>query len=739
MKKTKKLKVIDLPAKINFLGYLGDIQGCGTIRVIYPYLLLNHFSYKDRVTAGGTYLSNFVYDPLFYKNFTFVQFQRAAEKYHLSLYNHIIREVRKYVKIPIIYEVDDLLFDIPEWNYASEYYKENNDNIKRLLELSDAIVVSTLPLKNHLSKYNKKIAVVPNHLSKFVWGEIYPKHLNEPREKKPRILWAGSQNHFSQDNKSGGDFGKKLIEFIIKTTDKYDWCLLGAFPYELLDYKDKIKVYPWVKIFQYPKTLKDIDADIGIAPLLKCDFNDCKCLAGDTNIVTINGIKEIKDIQIGDYIWQENDYKKVSQIVKYNNKKTIKIKTKLGFELEGTFNHRIRSNNEFKCLSDLNINDKVDISFFEFKNNYQYLSAPLFLTKKLDNFDSKLLNEDLLPKIKINERWGRFIGYILGNGYIGNGSGDIGISCNSKYKDVIDDLKKFSREIGLYEPTFVVEKVKKNESDCYKNGKKIDVVFNSRNLRWFLSEKIGFSGANCKNLNVPDIILKSPKSVIKEFIRGLFESNCIISRSNCSFTTKYKNLAKQIQFILLGFNILSKVITVKNKLYDKFYYTLILNREACDVFYKEINFLSAEKIKKLKNICNKKHSNAFKKWCLNDEIIEISYNVKDVYDIQVPDGQYYMANGIISHNSNIKQLEYVACGIPGVYSNAVPYSNATIKCETEEYMISKIEELASNIDLRSRVWKKDYQKVKDQLWWEENDNLKKYINSYLSLFGKKLP
>lgn len=342
------------------------MQGCGTIRVIYPYLLLNHFRHhSNKVTSGGTYLSNFIYDASFYKNFTFVQFQRAAEEYHLSLYYYIIKEVRKSVKIPIIYEIDDMLFDIPKWNYASDYYEKNRGNIEKLLELSDAIIVSTVPLKKYFEKYNKKISIVPNHLPKFVWGDIFPKHLNNPREKKPRIVWAGSDNHFSSKNKKSGDFGEKLIDFIIKTTDKYEWHFIGGIPVDLHDYKDKITHHSWVKIFQYPSCVKSINADIGIAPLSNCDFNRCK--------------------------------------------------------------------------------------------------------------------------------------------------------------------------------------------------------------------------------------------------------------------------------------------------------------------------------------------------------------------------------------SNIKALEYVACGIPGVYSDVYPYKNMTITCETEEYMISKIEELASNVDMRAKVWEKDYKRVETQLWWEENNNLKKYIDSYLNLFGKKLP
>jgi len=53
-------------------------------------------------------------------------------------------------------------------------------------------------------------------------------------------------------------------------------------------------------------------------------------------------------------------------------------------------------------------------------------------------------------------------------------------------------------------------------------------------------------------------------------------------------------------------------------------------------------------------------------------------------------------------------------------------------------MIDKIEKLAKDEQMRYDTWKIDYDKVKEQLFWEEHGNVNKYINSYLNLFGKEL-
>jgi hypothetical protein len=86
--------------------------------------------------------------------------------------------------------------------------------------------------------------------------------------------------------------------------------------------------------------------------------------------------------------------------------------------------------------------------------------------------------------------------------------------------------------------------------------------------------------------------------------------------------------------------------------------------------------------------------------------------------------------------SNIKNLEYVALGLPAVYSDIEPYSHCYMRAKTDEELIDKIEKLASDPDLRKLTFEYDYDKVKEQLWWEEHDNVFRYIETYMNMFGK---
>lgn len=273
------LKKLPLPARIAFLGYLGDVQGCGTIRVMFPFMLLNHLRIPQ-VQIMAQYINQYIHDPNFYRGLTFVQFQRAATEAHLQIFLHFKNEIQPHAHVPLVYEIDDMLIGIPEWNFAAEYYAKNEENVKTMLNMSDAVMCSTPFLKKMYEPYNKNIHITPNHLPKFMWGDIYPAHLYKDESEKVKILWAGSQNHFSipgvTQMRGGGDFGDKLLDFIKKTTDIYEWNLFGAMPEQLTGIKDKIRFHKWQYIFQYPRHVKALECDIGIAPLMNIPFNNSK-------------------------------------------------------------------------------------------------------------------------------------------------------------------------------------------------------------------------------------------------------------------------------------------------------------------------------------------------------------------------------------------------------------------------------------------------------------------------------
>jgi len=264
----KRYQKINRPSKIAFKQYVADYAGCGNIRVVFPSLLLNtYYNPKEQLKFEAVHDIRYNPDPQSYKEISFVVFQRSATKAQLDVIKH-------FKKIclgkPLIYELDDNLFDIPKWNFASEFYNKNKPYIKEILGKVTGITVSTQTLKNSLTQYNSNIKVISNHLPKFLWGNTEFRHSNG----KKRICYPGSFNHFDQ-NSDKGDFSTNIIDFIEKTVDDYQWVFVGGIP-KSLENNPKIERHGWVSVLEYPQFMKTLDIDIMIAPLEYNMFNRCK-------------------------------------------------------------------------------------------------------------------------------------------------------------------------------------------------------------------------------------------------------------------------------------------------------------------------------------------------------------------------------------------------------------------------------------------------------------------------------
>lgn len=215
------MKKIEPQGKLVWITYASDQGGVGYIRTIIPSVVLGAKRYK-KMSFEPNYLLRFITDSNWYKSQSFVKFQRSATKDQLEMFKYFKNNISRQSNTPMIYDIDDLLFNIPEWNFASSYYKEYEPYVKEMLKLVDGITVSTPYLKQVYSEYNKNISVVRNRLAKCLWGDI--KEYSVTDKTKPRIIYPGSQNHFGIPGrtKKGGDIGKEMINFIKSTKKEYD-------------------------------------------------------------------------------------------------------------------------------------------------------------------------------------------------------------------------------------------------------------------------------------------------------------------------------------------------------------------------------------------------------------------------------------------------------------------------------------------------------------------------------------
>lgn len=168
-------------------------------------------------------------------------------------------------KIRRILTMDDLIIDLPKKHpmYKSGY-KDGKQRLRKNLSHMDRLVVSTQPLADLCADMIDDIRVMPNCLEWSLWQDAVPMRL--PR-KKPRVGWAGAQQH-------QGDL--ELIYPVVEAlADEVDWIFMGMCPDELKPFVRES--HGFERDFQaYPKALARLDLDLAIAPLEINAFNEAK-------------------------------------------------------------------------------------------------------------------------------------------------------------------------------------------------------------------------------------------------------------------------------------------------------------------------------------------------------------------------------------------------------------------------------------------------------------------------------
>jgi len=448
-----------------------------------------------------------------------------------------------------------------------------------------------------------------------------------------------------------------------------------------------------------------------------------KCVTGDTIVYTDKGMipienfkpKKIKQEEFLPFKLNLSSLKGKEQTSHFyydGKRSTIKLKTRFGYEIEGTPNHpifvRTKEGQEiWRKLGDIQKDDFIII-----KRNINLWGKKKAIPKKILNeiltykFHHNVKKHNL-PQI-IDEDLAYLIGLLIGDGTL-TYRNDIYLS--NIDLDIINEFKRISLEqFGI------VVKTKKNEKDH---------SFTSRQIRFFF-EKIGVGYNNALKKEIPCSIMQAPKIIVKSFLQGLYDTDGFVSKryGNASLSTSSLKLAKQVQIILLNFGIISSLKLKKTKRNDNYrvqvygenailFHQLIglrVHRKSIrkdlasnvrmpndgiphlKYILKEIQTRIVEKkdkitsLKKMKNINsifytyipNNRNISYHKlkelvEYCNNNDVkcgelnhflknnyfydsianVQKSSKKKDVYDFTVPKTHSFIANGFVNHNSTV--------------------------------------------------------------------------------------
>lgn len=295
----------------------------------------------------------------------------------------------------------------------------------------------------------------------------------------------------------------------------------------------------------------------------------------------------------------------------------------------------------------------------------------------------------------IDDQFAELLGLIWGDGFIQD-NGRFGISCDRNYKDLIEHIDR------------LVNRLFGTKTKHEVTHKDHSLRFCNRRL-YLLLKKNHLLKQKCHNLRVPEVIFSSNPDIRASFLRGLFEADGSISRCYVTLCMSSKDFARQIQTLLLSHGIRSRLMSTQRK--DGLKYVLRLKtRRDVIRFRQHIGFISKKKRSKLEAVkdTGRTHNDRFTnnvairefhdvgiglsskirnetRRCVrlgrisrklvtslcekhkqlstsalgflatnnlfSDEVAHIESGFCHTYDLMVPDGNTYIANGFVNHNS----------------------------------------------------------------------------------------
>ena len=359
------------------------------------------------------------------------------------------------------------------------------------------------------------------------------------------------------------------------------------------------------------------------------------CVTGDTLVNTTLGIKTMRQLYEENRPFNVvvNGKKYLSTAVKLTGIKPVfKLKTKEGYQLRLTADHKVVTLDGHKEAGKLKIGDKILISFGGYFGNE-------------GSFEEGLV-----------------LGWLVGDGAI---------------KKDVATLYFYQQEKQTLAPHFalMVEKMVDGEQVVarpYPIGPQYietedKAVIESARL-WRIAKRFGLTFDN--KYIVPEKVFHGSKEFQKGFLKGLFSSDGTVLGSlekgaSVRLTSVSEELLQKVQILLLNFGIFSKIYKERRpsqkrllpdgkggkKWYQcQAYHELVISKESLLKFAYEIGFLQEEKQKKLQNMLLSYQRGPYKK----DLTVTFSQLIPDgqeeVFDITVAEIHRFSANGLLVLN-----------------------------------------------------------------------------------------
>lgn len=385
-----------------------------------------------------------------------------------------------------------------------------------------------------------------------------------------------------------------------------------------------------------------------------------KCVTGETFVFTNKGMMKIKDIPKYYFLGDEsklygtltpaiapNPFKQISAEATHwhdlGEAETIEVSTRIGYRLEGTYEHPVLvllANGElvFKRLEDIRKGELLAIKY----------DTQMFGTLQ-----------------SIDEETAYLMGLLTGDGCT---TIEGRICFSSADRQIIERCKEYFRKHFDYE-------LKK------ATGRYDWTIFSTAIAAYLRERGLHFGDAETKEFPV-DIML-APKPVIISFLRGLFDTDGCVERKRgvVSLSSSSRNLIEQTSLSLLNLGIVNRIYSRPKRNNGKLHYYLEIIADFIPQFSDTIGFRIDRKQTALNQLLAKKRNT----------------NINLIYN------QEYNLRAIWNYLKKRGKLPYSEWG-RSFYKNVVSYMNGTRtpsaralrlfldKCQQLDISVAKLDE-----------------------------------------------
>lgn len=367
------------------------------------------------------------------------------------------------------------------------------------------------------------------------------------------------------------------------------------------------------------------------------------CVVGGTRVGTDSGILKITDVAAG----MNTALGKVLRSFPTGKARIWRARTKLGYEIRGTGNHPLITTGGAEVELQHSLGRPVQ------------LQPPKF---GADLHTVRWRQGVIEHAVTVTPDFARLIGLFMGDGTMWGSPKSgyyISFACTGTDIDTAAECERLLRECFDVEPYRQTVPGKKGGCINVRAGsRKIFETFKTLGLLRDDTSK------TMRKVHVPEFIWRSPKYVVREFLRGLFEADGFnaYDTNRCAIFSKWPDFLNDVQLLLLGFGITSRLVIADKRAGDGHSYTgrqLEMRTSEAVRFNSEIGFLSARKLGRSEKPPKKRPGrNALPISYVDTIETVVDEGVEEeVFNLTVDGNHWFDANGILTHNTETEAFQ----------------------------------------------------------------------------------